>query len=350
MGLKTTVIGSYPKPDYLSLPDWFRLNKDRYTARHFNESIENAPEDLEKTIMLATEDVMKQQTEMGIDIITDGEIARENYIWYFCRQLKGFNFTELTPTVYRNGACKTDLPTIDGPVAPMSEKPWLYEKWLAIQALTTTAVKMTIPGPMTIIGTTANKFYVGREQELSEILVQCINREVNALAEAGCKHIQIDEPILVRSPDIAMDYGIKHLAACFEGINKDVEKSIHLCCGYPQYLNQVGYLKADAQIYHDLAPVLDDAGFDAISIEDAHRHNDLTLFDKFKKSTIILGVIKIAEDKIETVDEITTRVQQILKHIPKERLILAPDCGLAMLPMEVLKLKVANMVAAAKLL
>jgi 5-methyltetrahydropteroyltriglutamate--homocysteine methyltransferase len=128
-----------------------------------------------------------------------------------------------------------------------------------------------------------------------------------------------------------------------------VNRTIHICCGYPDRLDSDEYLKAPSQNYFRLAPVLDEAALDVISIEDAHRPNDLALLELFKRQTIIIGVIGIARSRIESVAEITTRLRQALDHIDKERLVAAPDCGLGFLGRRQVKAKLANMVKAAQL-
>ncbi|XP_078686494.1 5-methyltetrahydropteroyltriglutamate--homocysteine methyltransferase-like [Branchiostoma floridae x Branchiostoma belcheri] len=348
----TTMVGSYPKPDYLRIPDWFtdaNLAKGyKYTPADYNKFQRAADkEDLEKQITRAIREVIQEQIDIGIDVITDGELRRENYIYHFCRQLDGFSFEELEKVTYRNGACTGYFPTVVSEVRPRSDQPIVVEEWRASQGLTQHPVKITIPGPMTIMGTTKNRFYKDR-RELSEALVSVINREVRALAAAGCKYIQIDEPVMMREPDIAEDYGIEHVSMCFEGLSPEVTKVVHACCGYPLYLDQEDYLKADRSLYGRLAGKLDSAGFDRLSIEDAHCPTDLSFLSKFSRTTVVLGVVAIARSRVETVEEIRGRVREALRFLPPHRLVLAPDCGLGFLPRDVLRDKLTNMVAAAR--
>ncbi|KAJ7376938.1 hypothetical protein OS493_031534 [Desmophyllum pertusum] len=154
---------------------------------------------------------------------------------------------------------------------------------------------------MTIINTTEDQYY-NDDKVLGGVLAKLINKEIKALVSAGCKHIQVDEPLLVRFPEKALEYGIDQLTACFDGVTSaDVVKTVHLCCGYPYYLDEEGYKKADKDAYLRVADKLDAAGFDQISIEDAHRHNDLSLFEHFKKTKIVLGVVKVASSQMESV-------------------------------------------------
>ncbi|XP_064644481.1 5-methyltetrahydropteroyltriglutamate--homocysteine methyltransferase-like [Lineus longissimus] len=353
MPLQTTVIGSYPKPEYLSfLPDWFnRESSENFSMEEYNKALLDHQQDLELLTEKATREVIDEQSEIGIDVITDGEIVRENYVYHMCRQIKGIDFVNTKRISMRNGACTIDCPVI---VSKLEERdgPSQWTQWKRAQAMSKKPVKYTLPGPMTILGSThldKGGAYQSH-REVSEDLVLIINQEIHALANAGCKFIQVDEPVLVRNPDVALEYGIDHLKRCFQGIGPEVTKVIHLCCGYPNYLDQEDYLKADPLIVHILAEKLDNIGIDQISIEDAHSYNNLELFSKFKKTKVIVGVVKIASSKIESKEEICKRVTDILKYIPSERLILAPDCGLAFLAdPELRKTKLKTMVAVAKM-
>lgn len=354
MPLTTTVIGSYPKPEYLKVPNWFETGTaahsgDATTAytSFLREQSDDELVKLEEDMMRATADVIKEQSCCGIDVVSDGEVRRENYIHYLCRFIEGIDFNQLTESSCRNGAYTATLPTVRGPVSwrgPLS----CADEWRKAQSCSKTAVKYTLPGPMTIIGTLNNAFYA-EEEELAKDLAQIIGHHARELAAAGCAHIQVDEPLFARRPDAAIRYGIPLLDTCFEGVDKSVQRSVHICCGYPGYLDQQDYHKADPSAYFKLAPHLDACSLvDAVSIEDAHRHNDLTLLKCFKQTTVILGSVKIASSHVETVEEIEERLNEALKYIDAERLIVAPDCGLAFLPSDILTQKLSNMCTAAR--
>lgn len=139
------------------------------------------------------------------------------------------------------------------------------------------------------------------------------------------------------------------LERCFAGVDGSAcERSMHMCCGYPGFLDDVDYLKADPQVYFELATALDASCVDAVSIEDAHQNNDLKLLECFKRTKVIFGVVQVANSRVETQEEIESRLREALKHIDAERLIVAPDCGLAFLPPGLLKQKLINMCSAAK--
>ncbi len=125
-------------------------------------------------------------------------------------------------------------------------------------------------------------------------------------------------------------------------------RAVHMCCGYPDYLDQENFQKADHMAYFQIADAIEDSSIRAISIEDAHRHNNLSLLEHFKTTTVMLGVVAIAKSRIETVEEITDRLQAALNHIDADRLLAAPDCGLGFLNRELALAKLENMVTAAK--
>ena len=348
MSIQTTTIGAYPKPEYVPIPDWFQ--EETTVAKDPTRALDDcrACHDLEVKDLLdrGTQEVVLEQVRLGIDIPSDGEVRRENYIHYHCRNLAGIDFSSLTRKAMRDGQWVVAVPTIRGPVK--ARDVFLVRDWQVAQSVTEKPVKITLPGPLTIMDSTYDSFY-NDERRMAADLATALNHEVDRLARAGCRHIQIDEPIFAREPDKALDFGIENLERCFYGVPADVKRTIHICCGYPDRLDSEQYEKAPLQSYFRLAPALDEAALDVISIEDAHRHNDLTLLELFKHRTIILGVIGIARSRIESAEEVASRLKQALVHIDKERLIAAPDCGLGMLSRPQVKAKLANMVAAAHL-
>lgn len=352
MVLKTTCIGAYPKPDWLPVLDWFKVDQGMTDSggevtRQFSETMDKAGEGLAALLDRATVEAVNDQIACGIDVPTDGEQRRENYIHYQCRHLSGFDFSGLTKRVLRDGAYEASLPTIRGKIEPEGEH-FLPDDWRVAQAVTGRPVKITVPGPITIKDTTANVFYKD-DKELTFDLARALNHEIRALAESGCKYIQVDEPLFARQPDDALAYGIEALEMCFEGVGDDVVRAMHMCCGYPGHLDDHDYHKADRKSYFQIAKAIDESSIDQVSIEDAHRHNDLSLLEEFGNTTVIFGAIAIANSQLETVEEVVERLQQALKHIDGDRLIVAPDCGLGFLGRDLAmdKLKVMCEAAAA---
>ncbi len=347
MPLLTTTIGAYPKPDCVPVPDWFRDEAGpdtRNPTEGYLEALAEMGEEAEELFARGVKQVVDDQVEAGIDVPTDGEVRRENYIHYHCRHIEGIDFETLTPKGVRGGIYTAELPSITGPVRARDH--FLAADWRRAQGFTDKPVKITMPGPMTIADTTVDLHY-GDEAKLGADLAAAINAEMRALAEAGCAWIQIDEPVFARKPEAALKYGVDHLNRCFEGVPAGVTRVMHMCCGYPDGLDREDYPKAEREAYFDLAEAVDASAVDAVSLEDAHRHNDLTLLERFKSTKVILGVVAIAKSRVEPVEEIHARLQAALDHIEPERLIAAPDCGLGLLGRDLAREKLRNLCAAA---
>lgn len=351
MTLRTTCIGAYPKPDYLPIRDWFQVDGGLSSTgadvtRGYTDAMREADEQTEALFIRATGEAISDQVEAGITIPTDGEQRRENYIHYHCRHLAGFDFENLTRRVLRDGAYEAELPTISGKIEPRGMN-FLDHDYRTAQSFTDHPVKITVPGPTTIMDTTANAHY-SDERALAFDLADALNFEIRALAAAGCRHIQVDEPLFARNVDRALSYGVECLDRCFDGVPDDVTRVMHMCCGYPGHLDDFEYHKADPQSYFRLAEAVDRSSINQISIEDAHRHNDLSLLERFTKSTVIFGSVAIAQSQVETVEEIAARLTSALGHIDRDRLIAAPDCGLAILGRDLAREKLANLCEAAR--
>jgi 5-methyltetrahydropteroyltriglutamate--homocysteine methyltransferase len=233
-----------------------------------------AGEEAEGLFVRAAQEVIADQVAAGIDIPTDGEVRRENYIHYHCRHLDGIDFETLTEKELRGGAYSASLPTITGPVAARDR--FLPHDWKAAQGFTDRPVKVTMPGPMTITDTVANSYYgdgIGDRHRPR-------HRHLHPLAEAGCTHIQIDEPVFARKPELALSYGFENLERCFHGAPGGVVRTVHMCCGYPDRLDNPDYPKADRDAYLAIADAIEQSTIQAVSLEDAHRHNDLRLLEQ----------------------------------------------------------------------
>ena len=346
MAIATTCIGSYPKPSYAPIADWFEIDKGLTSAgadvtRKYTKAMLEADEETEALFRRATRQAIEDQVACGVDVPTDGEQRRENYIHYHCRHLNGIDFEKLTARVVRGGAYEAALPTIAGKIEPKGHH-FLDADFRIAQAFTDRPVKITVPGPLTIIDTTANAHY-DTERALAFDLADALNFEIRGLAEAGCKYIQVDEPVFARNVERALAFGVECLDRCFDGVPGDVTRVMHMCCGYPDHLDDADYHKADQDSYPQLAEAVDQSSVNQISLEDAHRYNDLSLLEKFRNSTVIFGAVAIARSRVEPVEEIVARLNAALQHIDHDRLIAAPDCGLAMLGRELAMKKLKNL-------
>jgi methionine synthase II (cobalamin-independent) len=327
----TTTIGAWPKPEAVPIRDWFQkeggTDAPEPTAG-YAETLRQYGARLEAILDRATIEVVREQVELGIDIPTDGEIRRENFIHYHCRHLRGIDFDALTERQIR-GDHQRLLPTIIAPIA--AGTPFLVRDWQVAQSATKRPVKITVPGPLTIGDSVADEYYRDDARARGAALADALNVEIRRLAEAGCPLIQIDEPAFARKVGDALAFGAEHLERCFHRVAPGTERVVHICCGYPDQLDAEDYPKAPNAAYFELAGVLDEIRVDAVSIEDAHRPNDLALLERFTRKKVILGVIAIARSRIEEVEEVRDRLRAAQGHIDGQRLLAAPDCGLGLL-------------------
>ncbi|MEM7043148.1 MAG: cobalamin-independent methionine synthase II family protein [Pseudomonadota bacterium] len=344
----TTTIGAYPKPDDVPIRDWFQKDggtDDAEPTAGYAETLKQYGEGIEALLDQATIDIVREQDDLGIDIPTDGEVRRENYIHYHCRHLKGIDFEALTEKQMR-GHYSARLPTITQPVE--AGPAFLVRDWQVAQSATKKPLKMTVPGPMTIGDSIADAFYRDDAAARGIALAEALNVEIRRLADAGCPVIQVDEPVFARKLDQALAFGLEHLDRCFHKVPKTVERTVHICCGYPDKLDpDEDYPKAPRESYQDLATGLQDVAVDAVSIEDAHRPNDFSLLERFTRTKVIFGVIAIAKSDVEEVEAVRDRLRQAQNHIDPHRLIAAPDCGLGLLGQDLARRKLRVLAEAA---
>jgi len=335
MSLITTVVGSFPKPSYVPIVDWFdasRKKKGMNTSevtRLYTDYKKKQNHSHEKLFVKAAAEIIDLQIKAGITIPTDGEVRRENYIHYHCRFLNGFDFDNLEFRVWRDGAYKSLLPAIRNKVSH-SGNIYSVHDFKSSQKVSPVPLKFTLPGPLTIMDTAVDCCYFDRPK-LNKDIADTVNKEILALVEAGCTYIQVDEPLFARQVNDALSFGMEGLDRCFHKVPKNITKIVHMCCGYPDYVDDINYKKANPENYFILADHIDKLSIDQVSIEDAHCCNDLKLLDHFENSTVILGLIAIAKSQIEKVDEVEDRIKKALNHIEKKRLVIAPDCGLGLL-------------------
>ncbi len=340
-GVLTTTIGTFPKPDFLSHREWGRME----TATTFDAAYCDDRE-LETRFILATRAAVTAQVEAGVNVPTDGEMRREHYIFYHLRHLAGVDFENPGRREIRSGAWERDVPRIIEGVRPRGR--FLPYDYQIAQSYSSQPVKITVPGPMTIADTVVDEHY-GDPRVLNRELADVLNVEIRALVDAGCRHIQVDEPVFARKTEEALAFGIDDLERCFAGVPAEVQRIVHLCCGYPRHVDQPDedVYKADPAAYFDLAGALDQAAVNTVSIEDAHRPSDLRLLELFENKTVILGLVAIAKSRVEPVEEIRARLVEALDHIDPKRLMAGPDCGLGMLDLATAMGKLDNLAAAA---
>ncbi len=349
MSLSLTTLGAYPKPQGLPVVDWFagESTMGPHATLAMNALGKRRDQtDVVAELDAATRDAVADQIACGVDVPTDGEMRRENYLHYHCRHLNGIDFNRLTERLLRNGSWRGEVPTFVGPISARDH--FLRRDHEIASEGVAVPIKITLPGPITLMDSTADAFY-GDDKGWGAALARAINDEVLDLVASGCTQIQIDEPAFARYPERAAAFGFDLLDQCLAGMPNHVTTTLHMCCGYPDRLDNENYPKADPAAYAQLAPHVDATAIDIVSIEDAHRPNNLDLFRRFERVQVALGVVAIARSKVETSGEIARRLSDVAAVLGTDRLVVAPDCGLGLLDRETAMAKLRAARAAADL-
>ena len=250
----------------------------------------------------------------GIDIITDGEIRRESYSNRFATALEGIDIERPGTTINRSGV-PIPVPRVCGPIRRRTavEVPDV----VFLRAHAKRSIKITLPGPFTMAQQAQDDYYKD-EEALALAFAAAVNDELRDLKAAGADVVQLDEPWLQARPDRAARYGVKAINRALEGIPGTTV--VHLCFGYAAAVK-------DKPTGYSFLPQLEATRASQISIEAAQPRLDLSVLGKLDK-TLMVGVIDLGTERVETADEVAARIRAALKHVPTERLVLAPDCGM----------------------
>lgn len=339
----TAIVGSYPKPKYLWAKSGRQLlddlgmsfDKAKITKDKFNQASLSA---------------IKDQNLAKIDFITDGEERRSHYVFHILKRLGGFNFKNLKSVPYRGGIFYRDVPVVNGPIK--YKDPILINEFKFTKKYAKNTPKIGLPGPSTVVDCVADEYYKGNLEKMAFDYAKAIHHEIEGLIKAGAQVIQFDDPVLLRFPDRAKKWGLKALEACFKGLESKALFIVHICCGYPNKpLEAKGIkYKANADYYKEVLSWLANSKIDVVSIEGAQSKLDLSILPSIGKKTVMLGVLDVGEEKVESVEQLLKRGKQALKYLPKNQLILGPDCGMLELSRESAKQKLKNMAEAAKIL
>lgn len=334
--LPTTVVGSYPQPEWLV--DRAMLSKSVPRTR-MHEMWRIPEERLEEAQDDATIVAIRDMERAGIDIVTDGEIRRESYSNRFATALEGIDADNPAIIVARTGSQKTPVPRVVGKVR--RTRPVELGDMEFLRRNTDRAAKITLPGPFTMSQQARNEFYKD-EEELAMAFAEAVNEEALDLQKAGADVIQLDEPWVRNNPEMAKRYAVKAINRALKGIT--VPTVIHLCFGYaavvPGSNKPAGY---------SFLAELADTTASQISIEAAQPKLDLGVLKDLSSKTIMLGVLDLGNSEIETVATVADRIRNGLKHVSAERLVPAPDCGMKYMPRQVAFGKLRAMCEAAAL-
>jgi 5-methyltetrahydropteroyltriglutamate--homocysteine methyltransferase len=316
--LPTTVVGSYPQPDWLVNRELLSKTVPRTRMKEIWRVEERF---LEKAQDDATVLAIRDMERAGIDIVSDGEIRRESYSNRFATALEGMDVVN-PGQVQARGGRMTEVPRVVGKVRRTEAVERRDMEFL--RRHTDHVAKMTLPGPFTMSQQAKNEFYADLE-ELVMDLAASVNEEAHDLVAAGADIIQLDEPWVRNDPDLARRYAVKGINRALKGLK--VPTIVHLCFGYAAVVP--GETKPSG---YSFLPELAACDADQISIEAAQPKLDLGVLKDLSNKTILLGVLDLGSNRAETPDEVADRIRAGLKQLPPEKLIPAPDCGMKYLP------------------
>src|SRR5690349_19874568 len=333
MLLPTSLVGSYPQPEWLI--DRERLSKQVPRVRMHDLWLVD-----EKHLEAAQDDAtllaIRDQERAGLDIITDGEQRRESYSNRFATALEGVDLDKPGTTINRSGK-PIPVPRITGKIR--RTRPVEIRDTQFLRANTPKPVKMTIPGPFTMSKQAQNDYYK-TDEALAMDYAEAVNAEIKDLFAAGADIVQIDEPWMQQHPDKAREYGLKVLTRALEGVSGTV--AVHLCFGYAAVVQ-------DKPTGYSFLPELEGSKAQQISIEAAQPKLDLKILRELRSKTIILGVIDLGDKTVETPETVADRIRRALPYVEPERLVIAPDCGMKYLPHDVAFGKMKAMVEGANI-
>jgi 5-methyltetrahydropteroyltriglutamate--homocysteine methyltransferase len=325
--LMATSVGSLPRPSWLAATE-----RSRASFRLEGEALSQAQDD-------ATLIVLREQEEIGLDILTDGEQRRESFVYHAPATWDGVDLVHQgEKETYRNRLSPRVVPRITGKIRRRGAA-CIAELRFA-KAHTRKPVKVAVAGPMTVIDSTLNEFY-SDEAELAMDIAAAVNAELLGLQAEGCDMLQLDEPAMTRYHDKVFAYGAKALDRCLEGLS--VPTFVHFCFGYPG-----GMALQHHFTYPDLLAALMETRIGGFTVEFARSDFDPAVLKPCRGRLIMFGCIDPGDTPSPSVEAVKARVRQALQHLDPHRLLLAPDCGLMTISRQLARQKLAVMVEAAR--
>ena len=330
----TTLAGSLPKPAWLAEPNML-------WAPWKLSGAELAMAKRDATLLW-----LKEQEDAGIDIVSDGEQSRQHFVHGFLEFVDGIDFTQRVTMGIRNNRYEAQVPVVTGPIA-LKGRAHAAEARVA-RAHTQRKLKFTLPGPMTIVDTIADRHYGDRAQ-LAMAFAALLNQEARALQADGVDTIQFDEPAFNVYMDAVTDWGIEALHRAAEGLT--CTTAVHICYGYgiKANLDWKKTLGAEWRQYEAIFPALAKSRIDQISLECANSRVPLELIGLLEGKDVLVGVIDVAAETIETAEEVAATIEAALEYVPRERLLACTNCGMAPLPRPIAAAKLEALGAGAAL-
>src|SRR5712691_8373147 len=330
----TTIAGSLPKPAWLAEP-----NRLWAPWRLSGAALEDGKRD-------ATLLALKLQEDSGIDVVTDGEQSRQHFVHGFLEFVDGIDFARKVEIGIRADRYKAMVPTVTSALR-LKGRVHGREAQLA-RAHTTRKLKFTLPGPMTIVDTIADGYY-GDRVKMAFGFADVLNHEARALAADGVDVIQFDEPAFNVYMDAATDWGIEALHRATAGLT--CTTAIHICYGYgiPANVEWKATLGAAWRQYERVFPALAKSRIGQISLECRNSKVPIELLKLLDGKDVLIGVIDVATETIETPEEVAALIGEALRYVPRERIIPCTNCGMAPMRSDVAAAKLVALGVGAKL-
>jgi 5-methyltetrahydropteroyltriglutamate--homocysteine methyltransferase len=314
-----TIVGSYPQPDWLIDRD--KLKKQFPPRTRAKELWRIGEAFLQAAQDDATRLAILDQERAGLDIVTDGEIRRESYSNFFATALDGVDLDQPGKALDRSGE-PVFVPRITGPIRRRHAVGVECVRFL--RENTDRLIKFTVPGPFTMTQQAQNDYY-SSSAEAAMDYAAAVNEEISDLFAAGADVVQLDEPYMQARPDMAREYGVDALNKALENI--DGTTCIHICFGYAALIH-------DRPEGYSFLPELSKTHCSQVSIETGQSGLDCKVLESLPDKVILLGVIDLSSNDVESVETIKSRVRRALEHVGAKRIILAPDCGMKYLSRE----------------
>jgi 5-methyltetrahydropteroyltriglutamate--homocysteine methyltransferase len=330
----TTIAGSLPKPAWLAEP-----NKLWPQWRLQGEALEAAKDD-------ATVLAIKEQEDAGIDIVCDGEQARQHFVHGFLEAVDGIDFDKRVEMGIRNDRYKAMCPTVVGELK-LRHRVHAREARLA-RAHTKHTLKFTLPGPMTIVDTIADAHY-GDRIKMAMAFAGLLNEEIRGLVADGVDVIQFDEPAFNVYMDAAAGWGIEALHRALEGVT--CTSAVHICYGYGIKANieWKATLGAEWRQYEQFFPALAKSRIDQVSLECINSHVPMSVLKLLDGKDVLVGAIDVATDRIETPEEVAAVIGKAAEYVPAQKIIACTNCGMAPMRREIAVLKLEALARGAAL-
>lgn len=313
--VRATIVGSLPKPSWLCGPGEM-FAKWRLDGATLTEGQEDAVR-----VWIGA------QEKSGIDVVTDGEQRRRHYIWGFFEGLEGIDTSNLGKRTQRGGRYHKEISAARLIGGPEWRGPIFVDALRATRAMTDKPIKVTLPGPMTIVDSLVDTIGGLTEEQLAYRFAELLNLEALALTEAGADTIQFDEPCFNVYIDKVKDWGVAALERAARGVT--ATKAVHICYGYGTAdVKRWKSANSDWSHYEHTLPLLAKSSIDQVSIETAASGVDVSVVSALPGKDVLLGVVDVGSETVETAETVAERLRAALRHMHPGHLFACTDCGM----------------------